>query len=475
MGVEIRIWQLPVLQAHATSALPHGAVFTQGELPGGKKASVVQADVTDSASIEAMVRSTRVLITTVGPFDKYGECVVKACAEAGTDYADITGETWWVECMQAKYAEAASSSGAVLVPMCGVDSVPSDVTAMLAARHATQQLGTGVSVGHAYFTGMGGVSGGTIHSLLGALEAPDKGKLAAHPWVCARMDLPAPASCAPTTGIGGGARPPARTAATPPVRASPASFLAPMTEMQSVAADFPLFPVWDAEAGVYKAPFIMAPVNTRVVRRSAVLHGMAGIPYSVAVTPSSPQAQPYLYTEHMPCANWFLALGMCWLTALGGLLLAFPLTRSLLLPFLASPGQGPSPSTLQSGWHRVVHVATPTDPDQQDQRIVAAIQGGEPGYTATSAMLATCGILLATQRDTLPATLVHGGGFLTPAAAFGVALPKALAQRGDFGVYVDTVPRSELQAKLAPLLSSTKQAPGAELVEPGVARGQVEW
>ncbi len=404
-----------------------------------------------------MVKSTRVLISTVGPFDKYGEHTVAACAEFGVDYVDITGETWWVQSMQTKYAATAMKSGAAIIHMCGVDSLPSDMAAMLAVRHAHATMGTGISAGTGYFTGMGGISGGTIASLGAALENPAKGRSAMDFAVCATQGMPpvTPPQSKEVRPVGGGSADPGEVVSTAPNDSSTAWVSRP-PELLPGTADMPLWPRWDAAAGTYQAPFIMAGVNTRVVRRSAVLYTRLGSPYHV----QGGQAAPYVYSEYMPTSSFVVALAMCWAHLFFVLLLAIPPIRWGIFKLLPSPGQGPSANVLSSGWHRIVHVATPADPAlvKTDTKVVSTFQGGEPGYTATSAMLATCGLLLATNRAELPvSTLFGGGGFLTPATALGMPLLHALEARGDFKTSVRTVQgHKELSALL-----QMKRAPAA--------------
>jgi short subunit dehydrogenase-like uncharacterized protein len=166
-----------------------------------------------------------------------------------------------------------------------------------------------------------------------------------------------------------------------------------------------------------------------------------------------------MYSEYIPMASFAPALLMCLAHAFGVLLLAIPPVRWAIFKYLLpSPGQGPDEQTMSSGWHRITHVAVPSDEKvaATGTRVVSTFQGGEPGYTATSAMLATCALMLATQRAQLPlATLFGGGGFLTPASAFGTPLLQALEKRGDFKSTVRTVQGSDdfsqlLQMQRAP-------------------------
>jgi short subunit dehydrogenase-like uncharacterized protein len=122
---------------------------------------ILKADASDAASLRTVAEATRVVITTVGPYINYGEPLVAACAEAGTDYVDLTGEPEFVDLMWLRYHERAVRSGARIVHSCGFDSIPHD----LGAYFTVQQLPEGVPISVEGFVRAGGTfSGGTYHS-----------------------------------------------------------------------------------------------------------------------------------------------------------------------------------------------------------------------------------------------------------------------------------------------------------------------
>ena len=137
---------------------------------GAAEVPLLRADVTDAESLRAVAEATRVVITTVGPYIRYGEPVVAACAAAGTDYVDLTGEPEFVDRMWLGYHEQAERSGARLVHSCGFDSVPYD----LGALFTVEQLPEGVPIALEGFVRIGGTfSGGTYQStveILGRLR-----------------------------------------------------------------------------------------------------------------------------------------------------------------------------------------------------------------------------------------------------------------------------------------------------------------
>ncbi|GAB2643203.1 saccharopine dehydrogenase family protein [Kribbella swartbergensis] len=137
---------------------------------------VLQADVIDPRSLRELAESTRILVTTVGPYIQYGEQVVAACADAGTDYLDLTGEPEFVDRMYVRYHERAVRSGARIVHACGFDSIPYD----LGVQYTVEQLPAGVPIKVDGLLRAGGrPSGGTFHTVITALSRP-KQNLAAH-------------------------------------------------------------------------------------------------------------------------------------------------------------------------------------------------------------------------------------------------------------------------------------------------------
>jgi short subunit dehydrogenase-like uncharacterized protein len=129
----------------------------------GVDVPLLKADVTDDQSIADVAAAARVVITTVGPYIEYGEPLVRACAEHGTDYTDLTGEPEFVDRMFVKYDAHARANGARIVHACGFDSIPHD----LGARFTVEQLPEGVPLTvRGYVQAGGAPSGGTFASAL---------------------------------------------------------------------------------------------------------------------------------------------------------------------------------------------------------------------------------------------------------------------------------------------------------------------
>ncbi len=131
--------------------------------PGAAALELLEADIEDEASIRAVAEAAKVVITTVGPYIHYGEPLVAACARAGTDYVDLTGEPEFVDRMYLAYGEQAQDTGARIVHSCGFDSIPYD----LGTLFTVEQLPEGVPIHVDCYVRAGGTfSGGTYHSAL---------------------------------------------------------------------------------------------------------------------------------------------------------------------------------------------------------------------------------------------------------------------------------------------------------------------
>lgn len=135
--------------------------------PACETLDLLQADVTDPVSLRAVAVRSRTVVSTVGPYITYGEPLVAACAEEGTDYLDLTGEPEFVDRMYLGYHERAVASGARIVHCCGFDSIPAD----LGAYYTVQQLPKDVPITvQCYMSASAGFSAGTYHSAITAFS-----------------------------------------------------------------------------------------------------------------------------------------------------------------------------------------------------------------------------------------------------------------------------------------------------------------
>ena len=143
------------------------------DLIGGPSSlPLIAADASDPASLKAMAKNAKVIISTVGPYQLYGEGLVAACAAAGTDYVDLCGEPAWMAAMIRKYADVAKASGARIVFSCGFDSIPFDLGVFFLEQQARAKFGRPATRVRGRVRKMKGeFSGGTAASLLATVEA----------------------------------------------------------------------------------------------------------------------------------------------------------------------------------------------------------------------------------------------------------------------------------------------------------------
>jgi short subunit dehydrogenase-like uncharacterized protein len=202
---------------------------------------IITADAASPSSLDAMAARTQVVITTVGPYSRYGLPLVAACAKAGTDYADLTGEAMFVRQSIDDYHKQAVDTGARIVHACGFDSVPSDMSVYELFRRARQDgAGELCDTNYVLRSFSGGVSGGTVASMIEVFRAssgdPDTRRLLADPYTLAQ-DRGAEPELGPQPDL-------------------------PWRRGREIAPELD---------GVWAAGFVMAMYNTRIVRRSNAL------------------------------------------------------------------------------------------------------------------------------------------------------------------------------------------------------------
>jgi short subunit dehydrogenase-like uncharacterized protein len=348
---------------------------------------VLVADASSPSTLDAIAAQTRVVITTVGPYSRYGLPLVAACAAAGTDYADLTGEPPFVRDSIDLYHKQAHDTGARIVHACGFDSIPSDLTVYALYRRARED-GAGELVGTDFVVRSfsGGFSGGTVASMVEVLDS-----------VSRNADVRRQFNDPYTLSTDRGAEP--ELGAQPDMRWRRGRQIAPEL------------------TGLWTAGFMMGPTNTRIVRRSNALQDWA-------------YGRRFRYSEHMSLGSSAVApvasavvngVGNA-VSGLGGRYFRL-LPRRLVDRVLPKPGTGPSEAVRERGFYKVETYTTTTS----GTRYVATIaQRGDPGYKATAVLLGESGLALAMDRDELSELR----GVLTPAAAMGDALLKRLAAAG---------------------------------------------
>lgn len=345
-----------------------------GEQAAGLPALI--ADATNEQSLKALCEQSRLVVSTVGPYARYGEGLVKVCAETGTDYCDLTGEVQWMKQMIERYQQSARASGARLVHACGFDSIPSDLGVYFCQEKAMEIHGKFCQhIKMRVRKIRGGLSGGTIASMInGAKEAMGNTEL--------RKQLKNPyVLCPPNHGYW-------------------ARQHNPQVE-------------YDEDLRSWVAPFVMSSINTRVVFRSNALSG-------------DRYGKDFRYDEGTLTGDGgkgrvrahSLQGGM----GAFGLGIVLPPTRWALQKFvLPKPGEGPSPKAQAQGYYAIDFVGRTADGS-----IVHTLVSGDrdPGYGSTAKMLGQAAACLTfdIDKEAVP------GGFWTPATAMNGKLIPRLEQ-----------------------------------------------
>jgi short subunit dehydrogenase-like uncharacterized protein len=336
---------------------------------------LIVADATDGTALADLAARTTAVATTVGPYRWHGMPLVEACAAAGTHYADLTGEPLFMRETIERLHAPAQASGARIVHTCGFDSIPSDIGVLVLHEAAGELTDTTLVVRRI----RGGVSGGTLASLKGTVDDVKKDR-----------------SLAKVLGD--------------PYALSPDRDAEPKLgkERDLRGAEH------SDELDTWFGPFVMASVNTRVVRRSNALQGWA-------------YGRQFRYREVMDFGSGVSgrakALGMGGgIAALAGGL-ALPPSRFVLDRVLPDPGEGPKDDLVRRGFFVIeIHARTPAG----ERRMCRVEAQGDPGYGATSVMLGESALCLALDGERLP----NRSGVLTPATAMGGVLADRLRAAG---------------------------------------------
>lgn len=371
----------------------------------------ILVDVSDPAACADLAARTRVVVTTVGPYVRYGHELVKACAVAGTHYADLTGEVLFVRDTAEGLHEVARRSGARIVPSCGFDSVPSDLGVWLTADQAARDGAGELTDTTLYVRSLrGGISGGTIDSMReqakAARASSENRRTIADPYGLSPDRAAEPSSRrTQEDGSGTGATRDTGTPARPDQ-----GTLASLRRVVGKATR--ALPVSRGKDGHWTGPFIMASYNTRVVRRSNALLGWR-------------YGRDFRYREVTDFGTSRLApvqaSGMtAGLLALVGGMSTSP-TRAVLDRVLPAPGEGPSEEAQRKGRFRMEIVAGTTSGVRYRTTVAAQ---KDPGYSGTAVMLGEAGLCLALDD------LESEGGVLTPAVAMARPLTERLRAKG---------------------------------------------
>ena len=326
---------------------------------------VVVADGADLQALRSLASQAKVVLSTAGPFARYGSLLVQACVEEGAHYTDITGENHWVRGLIDKHHAEAASKGIRIIPSCGYDSIPSD----LGAFFTISQFNKPVSRVDVYHEAQGGASGGTTETIF---TMDGLSKEMRDPFVLN----------------------PEETVSEEQRKKSKDGFI--IEEVDGIEG-------W---AGIG----MMAVANTRVVRRSAALMEQNQKSYGSSFT----------FGEHGLFSSKRMARLASYGSILAFIVIGTPLKR-LVRPFLLKPGEGPSQETQDKGWFRATFVALSED---NERKICSMYGSGDPGYKSTAKLVCESALALARSSE-LPGGNEYGG-VLTSAVGLGNVLIERL-------------------------------------------------
>lgn len=345
------------------------------ELTGTYDVPYIIADSNDRESIDAMVKRTKVICTTVGPYAKYGTDLVESCVKNGTHYCDLAGEVQWIRKMIDQYHAEAVQNKVKITHCCGFDSIPSDMGVFFLQNELKKKTGSYAKEIKFYVKAMSGTfSGGTLASLQNVMAeaAKDKSiyKVLLNPYG-----------------------------------------LNPEGERSGPDKRDLVKPKYDKEVDQWVGPFVMAGINTKVVRRS---NALADYPYG----------KDFLYSEttltgkgikgRMGAASLMMTLGLASAMKPGTIL------KKIGDRFLPQPGEGPSKEERENGFFNILLIAKMEDGTVYKAKVTG---DKDPGYGSTSKMLGEAAVSLAKDK------LISTYGCLTPSNSMGNHLLNRLTEK----------------------------------------------
>jgi len=302
---------------------------------------LIAADSGDVASLKAMIAQTRLVISTVGPYQLYGADLLAACAASGTDYVDLCGEPVWMRQMIDAQQANAQQSGARIVFSCGFDSLPFELGVFFCQEEAKKVFGAPAHRVKGRVRAMKGTfSGGTYASIKATFAAAAKDlslvAMLKNPFVL-------------TPGFEGPKQPPGNK------------------------------PALDEELKSWTAPFVMSTINTRSIHRSNMLMGF-------------PYGRDFVYDE--------MVLTGAGEQGAANAKLVMAANNKMAASDGPKPGEGPSKEERENGSYDLLFVALAPD----GRQVHAAVRGDrDPGYGSTSKMIAECAICLLRDAPEVPA------------------------------------------------------------------------
>ncbi len=332
---------------------------------------IIVGNASDQTFLDVLVGGTSVVVSTVGPYARYGSELVAACVQNGTDYCDLTGEPQWMRRMIDAHQIAAEDTGARIVHACGFDSIPSDLGVWFLQEEAKKTFGRAANRIRMRVGKMrGGISGGTVASMLNLVEEARQNREVAG------------------------------------IIKNPYS-LAPDGMRKGVTQENVGTLAYDRDLNKWVGPFIMAAVNTKVVHRSNALFENAW-------------GDSFRYDEAMVMGGGIKGAfkAAVFSGGMGAFLMgaAFSPTRQLMKKaFLPKPGEGPSPKEQKNGFYTLHFTGTDSEGNLSRVKVTG---DRDPGYGSTAKILGESAVCLL--KDVSPGDL--SGGFWTPSIAMGPKL-----------------------------------------------------
>ena len=330
-----------------------------------KNVPLIIADSNDKVSLLNMVNRTKVICTTVGPYAKYGSNLIEACIKSHIHYCDLAGEVQWMYKMINLHHEEAKINRSKIVHACGFDSIPSDMGVYFIQRETKDKTGnTAQKIKMRVAAISGGISGGTYASLNQVLEEAQKDKMV-------YKTLTNPYSLNPLNE----------------------QFGKDKSDLKGI--------IFDKESQSWIGPFIMASINTKIVRRSNFLSGYA-------------YGESFRYDEATIFGKGFFGRikGIISATSIGIIMSAkhrslFKKGLDFLFPI---PGKGPTKKKMEKGFYNLRFYITLENGENAFAKVTGDM---DPGYGSSSKMLAESAVCLAKDK------LSNTSGFLTPSIAMG--------------------------------------------------------
>tara|TARA_B110000116_G_scaffold266518_1_gene277377 strand:- start:102 stop:1319 length:1218 start_codon:yes stop_codon:yes gene_type:complete len=330
-----------------------------------KTVPIVVADSNDDEGLKEMVKRAKVICTTVGPYAKYGSKLVSVCIENQTHYCDLAGEVQWIRRMIDKHHESAVANQTKIVNCCGFDSIPSDMGVYFIQKISKAKKGQIAKQIQMRVAGAsGGISGGTYESLSHVNEEAHKDKnifkVLINPYG-----------------------------------------LNPVGEQEGLDKYDLRTIVYDKASKSWIGPFIMAAINTKIVRRSNALSGYA-------------YGKDFRYDEATLSGKGLKGRvkGFISVIPIGLMMSAKPgsLLKRIIDKILPKAGEGPNKKQRENGFYNLRFYITYEDGSKALAKVIGDM---DPGYGSTSKMLSEAAICLAKDE------LSYLGGVLTPSTAMG--------------------------------------------------------